>query len=207
MQLALAVKRQQQHEQRKAPALEATAKIDARIRRLFPFELTAGPAAGDRRDCRRHGRPAADEPALAGGRGQRQDGGGGVRHAAGGRPRLPGGADGPHGSPRPATRPDARPDAGRQPGPPGAADRRADGRAAVRPAATDRRRRGRPRGRHAGDHPGGRFLRQARAGGDRRAAQVRRASAGEAQSRRQNGDARPALPGDDRHAHPAHRSP
>ena len=42
LQLALAVRRQQQHDQRKAPALEATAKIDARIRRLFPFELTAG---------------------------------------------------------------------------------------------------------------------------------------------------------------------
>ena len=42
LQLALAVRRQQQHDQRTAPALEATAKIDARIRRLFPFELTAG---------------------------------------------------------------------------------------------------------------------------------------------------------------------
>ncbi|MGA7701716.1 MAG: ATP-dependent DNA helicase RecG [Thermoguttaceae bacterium] len=42
LQLALAVRRQQQHEQRRAAALEATAKIDARIRRLFPFELTAG---------------------------------------------------------------------------------------------------------------------------------------------------------------------
>ncbi|MBU4271119.1 MAG: ATP-dependent DNA helicase RecG [Planctomycetes bacterium] len=42
LQLALAVKRRQQHDQRKAPALEATAKIDARIRRLFPFEPTAG---------------------------------------------------------------------------------------------------------------------------------------------------------------------
>ncbi len=42
LQLALAVKRRQQHDQRKAPALEVTAKIDARIRRLFPFELTAG---------------------------------------------------------------------------------------------------------------------------------------------------------------------
>ncbi len=42
LQLALAVRRQQQHDQRKAPSLEATAKIDARIRRLFPFELTAG---------------------------------------------------------------------------------------------------------------------------------------------------------------------
>ena len=42
LQLALAVKRRQQHDQRKATALEATAKIDARIRRLFPFEPTAG---------------------------------------------------------------------------------------------------------------------------------------------------------------------
>ncbi len=42
LQLALAVRRQQQHDQRKAPALLATAKIDARIRRLFPFELTKG---------------------------------------------------------------------------------------------------------------------------------------------------------------------
>ena len=108
LQLALAVRRQQQHDQRKAPALEATAKIDARIRRLFPFELTAGPAAGDCRDRRRHGRPAADEPAVARRRGQRQDGGGRLRHAAGGGPRLPGRADGPHGSARPAARPDAR---------------------------------------------------------------------------------------------------
>jgi ATP-dependent DNA helicase RecG len=40
--LALAVRRQQQHELRRAPPLEVTAQIDARIRRLFPFELTAG---------------------------------------------------------------------------------------------------------------------------------------------------------------------
>ncbi|MCC6125927.1 MAG: ATP-dependent DNA helicase RecG [Pirellulales bacterium] len=42
LQLALAIKRRQQQDERKAPALEATAKIDARIRRLFPFELTEG---------------------------------------------------------------------------------------------------------------------------------------------------------------------
>jgi ATP-dependent DNA helicase RecG len=42
LQLALAVKRRQQHDQRKAPPLEVTAQIDARIRRLFPFELTPG---------------------------------------------------------------------------------------------------------------------------------------------------------------------
>jgi ATP-dependent DNA helicase RecG len=40
--LALALKRHQQHELRQAPPLEATAQIDARIRRLFPFELTSG---------------------------------------------------------------------------------------------------------------------------------------------------------------------
>ena len=42
LQLALSLRRTRQHDLRKAPPLEATAKIDARIRRLFPFELTAG---------------------------------------------------------------------------------------------------------------------------------------------------------------------
>jgi ATP-dependent DNA helicase RecG len=41
LQLALAVKRHQQRSSSRSPVLEATAKIDARIRRLFPFELTA----------------------------------------------------------------------------------------------------------------------------------------------------------------------
>ena len=41
LQLALAVKRRRQHELRQSPPLETTAQIDARIRRLFPFELTA----------------------------------------------------------------------------------------------------------------------------------------------------------------------
>ncbi len=40
LQLALAVKRQRQRERQKAPALTATAKINARVLRLFPFELT-----------------------------------------------------------------------------------------------------------------------------------------------------------------------
>ncbi len=44
LQLALAVKRQRQRTARRAIGLEATAKIDARIRRLFPFELTPGQA-------------------------------------------------------------------------------------------------------------------------------------------------------------------
>jgi len=42
LQLALAIKRAQQRSGRPAPALECTAKIDARIRRLLPFELTPG---------------------------------------------------------------------------------------------------------------------------------------------------------------------
>ncbi len=42
LQLALAVRREQQSRYCDAPKLEATAKIDARIRRLFPFELTPG---------------------------------------------------------------------------------------------------------------------------------------------------------------------
>ncbi len=42
LQLALALKRQQVYEALPAFPLELTAKIDARIRRLLPFELTAG---------------------------------------------------------------------------------------------------------------------------------------------------------------------
>ncbi|MEX2118295.1 MAG: ATP-dependent DNA helicase RecG [Pirellulales bacterium] len=42
LQLALAVRHHAQRTLRRAPPLEATARIDARIRRLFPFELTPG---------------------------------------------------------------------------------------------------------------------------------------------------------------------
>ena len=41
LQLALAMRRWQLRQSRDAPELPATAKIDARIRRLFPFRLTA----------------------------------------------------------------------------------------------------------------------------------------------------------------------
>lgn len=41
LQLALALRRWNLHRTERAPALPATAKIDARIRRLFPFELTS----------------------------------------------------------------------------------------------------------------------------------------------------------------------
>ena len=40
LQLALAIRRHQLHDLRHAPPMPATAKIDARIRRLLPFELT-----------------------------------------------------------------------------------------------------------------------------------------------------------------------
>lgn len=42
LQLALAIKRRQLRDQARAPRLEPSALIDARIRHLFPFELTAG---------------------------------------------------------------------------------------------------------------------------------------------------------------------
>jgi len=41
LQLALAVRRQRVRDLQRAPVLERTTKIDARIRRLFPFDLTA----------------------------------------------------------------------------------------------------------------------------------------------------------------------
>ena len=51
LQLALGVKRARQRHGRPAPALEATARIDARIRRLLPFELTAGQEQAIREIC------------------------------------------------------------------------------------------------------------------------------------------------------------
>src|SRR6185436_13819374 len=42
LQLALALRRHQVHDTWKAFPLELTARINARIRRLFPFELTEG---------------------------------------------------------------------------------------------------------------------------------------------------------------------
>ena len=132
LQLGLAVKRRQQHAPRQAPRLEATAQIDARIRRLFPFELTAGQQQAIAEIAADMARPLPMNRLLQG------DVGSGktmvavyamllaVAH------RLPGGADGAHRSPRPAARPDARSAAGRQPGPPRAVDRRPAGQAARR---------------------------------------------------------------------------
>ena len=60
----LAVKRQQQQASAPAPPLEATAKIDARIRRLFPFELTAGQEQAIAEIAADMARAAAHEPAA-----------------------------------------------------------------------------------------------------------------------------------------------
>ncbi|MBS0210399.1 MAG: ATP-dependent DNA helicase RecG [Planctomycetes bacterium] len=51
LQLALATRRRRQHDQSQAPPLETSAKIDARIRRLFPFELTEGQNQAIREIC------------------------------------------------------------------------------------------------------------------------------------------------------------
>ena len=48
LQLAVVARRWQQQLGFRAPPLAATAEIDARIRRLFPFELTAGQQAAIR---------------------------------------------------------------------------------------------------------------------------------------------------------------
>ena len=118
LQLALAVKRQQQHDQRQAPPLEATAKIDARIRRLFPFELTAGQEQAIAEIAADMARPVPMNRLLQG------DVGSGKTVVAV-YAMLLAVAHGyqavlmaPTEDPRPAACPDARTAAGRQPGPP-----------------------------------------------------------------------------------------
>ncbi len=198
LQLALAVRRQQQHEQRRAAALEATAKIDARIRRLFPFELTAGQENAIAEIAADMTGPMPMNRLLQG------DVGSGKTVVAV-YAMLLAVAHGYQAALMAPTEVLARQHAltlermlaasqVRR-----AAYRRIDPRPACRVAATNRRGRSRSGDRHAGDHPGGRGVRQAGAGGDRRATQVRRASAGNAEAGRN----RSALLGDDRHAHPA----
>jgi len=57
LQLALAVRKFKLQHQRAAPPLETSAKIDARITRLFPFELTAGQRQAIDEVCRDMARP------------------------------------------------------------------------------------------------------------------------------------------------------
>ena len=78
LQLALALRKQQRSARSQTPPLPVNAKIDARIRRLFPFELTPAQQSGDSGDHGRHGPADAHESLVAGRRGQRQDGGGRV---------------------------------------------------------------------------------------------------------------------------------
>ena len=180
LQLALAIRRQQQHDRRKAPLLAATAKIDARIRRLFPFELTAGQEKAIAEISADMAGPLPMNRLLQG------DVGSGKTVVAV-YAMLLAVAHGYQAVLMAPTEVLARQHAltlermlADQPGSPGPAYRRTDAEPADGLAATDRRRRGRSGDRHAGDHPGRRVVRQARAGGDRRAAQVRRASAGDA---------------------------
>jgi ATP-dependent DNA helicase RecG len=57
LQLALAIRKYRLEHQRAAPPLPANAKIDSRITRLFPFELTAGQRQAIDEICRDMARP------------------------------------------------------------------------------------------------------------------------------------------------------
>src|SRR5262245_26484726 len=57
LQLALAIRKWRLAHQRQAPPLPSSAKIDARITRLFPFELTAGQRQAVDEICRDMARP------------------------------------------------------------------------------------------------------------------------------------------------------
>ena len=198
LQLALAVKRRRQHDQRRSPALEATALIDARIRRLFPFELTEGQRQAIAEIARDMAGPLSMNRLLQG-----EVGSGKTVVAV--YAMLLAVAHGYQAVLMAPTEVLARQHvltldkllassrvrrAQLTGGLPGGQ------RGAI--AANCRRRSGHGR-RHSSDHPGRRFVCQARAGGNRRAAQVRRAAASDVEILR----TRPALPGDDRHAHPA----
>ena len=90
LQLALAVKRRQQQRRGKAPPLEATAQIDARIRRLFPFELTAGQQQAIAEIAADMARPLPMNRLLQGDVGSGKTVVARVRHAAGRGPRPSG---------------------------------------------------------------------------------------------------------------------
>ena len=150
----------------------------------LPFELTPSQTVADRRDRRRHGEARAHGPPAAGRCRQRQDAGRLPRHAD--RPSRPG-AGGPDGADRASGAPALTPPSRRSPRRPACAW-------PCSPAATARSRRRRrlqglgrrldpARGRHACAGAGGRRVRRPRAGGGRRAASLRRASAHGASSK------------------------
>ena len=103
LQLAVVARRWQQQVGFRAPALAATADINARIERLFPFEWTAGQRAAIDEVAADLAQRNADEPPAARRRRQRQNGRRRVRDARVRCPRPSGGADGADRNPGPPT--------------------------------------------------------------------------------------------------------
>ena len=176
-------------DRRRQPARQGAGAL-----RLHAHRLAAAGAGGDR--CR-PGVRSAHAAAAAGRRRLGQDGGGAAGHAARGGGRQAGGDDGADRGAGEAAPPHAvAPVAGAG----GAADRRRERARAGAVAARTEGRLGAAGRRHARAVPGERRIPRPGAGGDRRAAPVRRRSA--AAAGRQGRTDRRA--GDDRDADPAH---
>ncbi len=122
-QLGLALRRRLHSRRPTAARIPATAKIDSRIRRLFPFAFTEGQnrALTDIIADLNSGRPM--HRLLQADVGAGKNGGRHLCHAAGHRCRTPGGTHGPHGSSRESTLGYNRPHFGGQPSQSRAADR------------------------------------------------------------------------------------
>ena len=199
-QTGLALRRKENAQVRKLLVSKVDDRIRQRAREVLPFKLTAGQRDALAGDRRRHAEGVADAAAAAGRCRRRQD------HrrdpGRGGRDgeRLSGGGDGADRDPRRAALPHDRESARREAVSGRAAERPRDGSDAARSAAGHRARRDQPRGRHSGAGPGARQVQGARAGGDRRAASLRRGAARHAG--RQGRE--PGRAGDDRHADSAH---
>ena len=197
--LALMLVRADNRKRRGQP-LQGDGRLRGKL--ALPFPLTGAQTALDRRDRRRPGASLADAAPAPGRRRLGQDRGRARGDAGRGRGRRAGG--------------DARAD--RDPRPPALrhAARRWPGRPGVNVALLTGRDKGRAResilmglvdgsidivvGTHAIFQESGR-LQEPRAGGDRRAAPLRRQPAAAADA---EGPRHAALPGDDRHADPAH---
>ncbi len=157
-------------------------------------------AALGRRDPGRHGRADAHAAPAAGRCRQRQDGGRADGDAGRRRGRRAGGADGADRDPRPPAPRKPRTACRRRRAPARAADRPRQGQGADRDPGAGRQWRSGAGGGDPCGLPGGRALPQSAAGGGRRAAPLRRASAAGAG---REGPGR-RHPGDDRDADPAH---
>ena len=177
-----------------------TPAIDAHIRRLFPFRLTADQ---DRAIAAIVKDLASDGPMqrlLASRRRRRQDRGRRLCLLVAVANKHQAILMAPDRSPGPAALADPRTISRQEPGAAGPADRQPVAEGTRATAGRDQGGQHRSRRRHAGADPGRRRVRQARPGRHRRAAQVRRQSAGPRQEARR----RSALPRDDRDADPAH---